>query len=139
MMYNSTAASISSPTYSLPHSRLGPEPSSSTYRYGFSICSSTDPCLPRQQSPPLRTSCPHPRTHSRSLLVKKDTGLEAQLSAHAPSACTATHPACIPTPQGSNAPVRRVDEECNPASLRLHPCQELKLSLGSKALEDWQM
>ena len=51
--------------------------------------------------------------------------------AHTPSACTATFPVCMPTPQGSNAPVSRVEGGSSLAPLRLYPCY--------KALEDQQM
>ena len=44
----------------------------------------------------------------------------------------------MPTPQGSNAPVRRVEEGCYPAPLKLPTCNEHELSLGSHALEDRQ-
>ena len=81
--------------------------------------------------PSLRASYPHPGTHSSSLLAKKNTGLVAL-----PSACTATCPVHIPTPQGSHASVRRVDEDGKLVPLRLPPCYEPKLSLGGNALED---
>ena len=45
----------------------------------------------------------------------------------------------MPTPQGSNAPVRRVEEGGYLAPFRLPLCHEPKLSLGGDALEDWQL
>ena len=145
MVYKSTAttgmAMTSSPssTYSLSCSSLGPVPPSSTFRYGFSTSSSTDLCLPGQQSPSLRASYLHPGTHPSSFLARKNAGLVALPSAHTPSACTASHPAHIPTPQGSHAPARRVDEDSDLVPLRLPPCYEPKLSLGSNALKDQPM
>ena len=124
-------------TYSLPCSRIRPVPSSSTFRYGFSI-DYTDPFLSGQQFYPAWASCPNPRTHSRSLLAKEDAGLMVPPSACAPSACTAMRPVCMPTPQGSNAPVRRVEEGCHLAPLKLPTCNEHELSLGGHALEDRQ-
>ena len=146
IMYHSSSSSAStgmamtSPTYStygLPHSRIGPMPSSSAFRYGFSI-DYTDPFLSGQQFYPAWASCPNPRTHSRSLLAKEDAGLMVPPSARTPSACTATCPARMPTPQGSNAPVRRVEEGCHLAPLKLPTCNDHELSLGSHALEGWQ-
>ena len=139
-MYNSTTAllSTSSPISNLPRSSLGPVLTSSTYRYGTSI-DYTDPNLSRQQPLPTRASCPNPGTPSRFFPARENTGLVTYTSAGTPSACTATHHACIPTPQGSNAPVRRVEEGGNLALSRLHPCHEHRLSLGGNALEDWQM
>ena len=144
MVYKSTAitgmAMTSSPsfTYSLSQSSLRPMPSSSAFRYGFSTSSSTDLCLPGPQSS-LRASYLHPGTHSSSLLAKKNAGLVALPSARTPSTCTATCPARIPTPQGSHAPARRVDEDGNLVPLRLPPCYKPKLSLGSNALKDQPM
>ena len=69
----------------------------------------TDPFPSGQQFHPVWASCPNSGTHSRSLLV------------------------------GSNAPVSRVEGGSSLAPLRLYPCYEHKLSLGSKALEDQQM
>ena len=126
----STGMEMTSPTYSpysLPHSRIGPMPSSSTFRYGFSI-DYTDP-FPSGQQFPVWASCPNPGTHSRSLLAKEDAGLMVPPGAHTPSACTAMHPAHMPTPQGSNAPVRRVEEGCYLAPLKLPTCNEHELSL----------
>ena len=61
-------------TYSLPCSRIRPMPSSSAFRYGFSI-DYTDPFLSGQQFYPAWAS-------SRSLLAKEDAGLMVP-----PSAC----------------------------------------------------
>ena len=112
-------------------------PSSSAFRYGFSI-DYTDPFPSGQQFYPVWASCPNPGTHSRSLLAKEDAGLMVPPGACTPSACTATCPMHMPTPQGSNAPVRRVEEGCYLAPLKLPTCNEHELSLGSHALEDWQ-
>ena len=131
---------MTSPTYSysLPRSRIGPVPSSSAPRYGSSI-DYTDPYPSRQQPLPTRTSCPNPGTPSRSLPARENTGLVTFSSASAPSACTAMRHVHIPTPQGSNAPVRRVEESGCLAPSRLHPCHEHRLSLGGNALVDRQM
>ena len=117
-------------TYSLPHSRIGPMASSSASRYGFSI-DYTDPYPSGQQSHPIWVSCLNPGTHSRSLLAKEDAGLTVPPGACTLSTCTAMHSVCIPTPQGSNAPVSRVEGGSSLAPLRLYPCY--------KALEDQQM
>ena len=138
-MYNSATAltSTSRHIYNLPRSSLGPMPTSSAHRYGSSI-DYTDPYLSRQQPQPTRASCPNLGTPSRFLPARENTGLVTFTSASAPSTCTATRHACISTPQGSNAPVRRVEEGCYPAPLKLPTCNEHELSLGSHALEDQQ-
>ena len=72
----STGMAMTSPTYStysLPCSRIGPMPSSSTSRYDFSI-GYTDPYPSGQQSHPIWVSWPNSGTHSRSFLVKEDAG-----------------------------------------------------------------
>ena len=125
-------------TYSLPCSRIGPMPSSSAYRYGSSI-DYTDPYLSRQQPLSTWVSCPNPGTPSRTLPARENAGLVTLSNAGAPSTCTAMRAVRMPTPQGSNAPVSRVDGGSSLAPLRLYPCYEHKLSLGSKALEDQQM
>src|ERR1700677_2894072 len=125
-------------TYSLPCSRIGPMPSSSASRYGFSI-DYTDPYLSRQQLSPTWVSCPNPGTSSRPLPVRENTGLVTLSNAGAPSACTATRPARMPTPQGSNAPVRKFEEGGYLAPFRQPIRHEPELSLGGDALEDWQM
>ena len=114
--------STSSPTYSLPCSRLGPEPSSSAYRYGSSTASYTEPFPARQLALPAQASSLYPQPGPRTLLTKRSAGLVTLPCAHTQSACTATCSACIPTLQGSNASVSVVDE---------NPTQ------GSHALEDW--
>ena len=137
----STGMAMTSPTYStysLPRSRIGPVPSSSTPRYGFSI-DYTDPYPSGQQSHPIWVSCSHPGTPSRTLPARENAGLVTLSNAGAPSTCTAMRAVRMPTPQGSNAPVSRVDGGSSLAPLRLYPCYEHKLSLGSKALEDQQM
>src|SRR6202453_4889981 len=136
----STGMAMTSPTYStysLPCSRIRPVPSSSASRYGFSI-DYTDPYLSRQQPSPTWVSCPNPGTPSRPLPARENAGLVTLSNAGAPSACTATRAAHMPTPQGSNAPVRRVEEGCHLAPLKLPTCNEHELSLGSHALEDQQ-
>ena len=110
-------------TYSLPHSRIRPVPSSSASRYGSSI-DYTDPYPSGQQSHPIWVSCPNSGTHSRSFLVKEDAGLRAPPGAHTPSACTAICPLCMPIPQGSNAPVQRIEEEVHSGSMLPHPYHE---------------
>src|ERR1700677_3179646 len=137
----STGMAMTSPTYStysLPCSRIGPMPSSSASRYGFSI-DYTDPYLARQQPSPTWVSCPNPGTPSRSLPARENTGLVTLSYAGAPSACTATRPARMPTPQGSNAPVRTVEEGGYLAPFRQPIRHEPELSLGGDALEDRQM
>ena len=122
-MYNSatTLTSTSSPTYNLPHSSLRPKPSSSAYRYGSSLASYTEPLPARQPALPVQASSLSLPPGSKTLLAKKSAG-PATPSACTHSACTATHPARIPTFQGSDAPMSMVDED---------PTQ------GSHALEDW--
>jgi hypothetical protein len=123
-MYNPTtvSTSTSSPTYSLPRSRLGPEPSSSAYRYGSSTVSYTEPSPARQPALPIQASSLYPQPGSRTLLTKRNAGLVTLPCAHTRSACTATCPVHIPTLWGSNASMSVVDE---------NPTQ------GSHALEDW--
>ena len=111
------------PTYNLLCSRIRPVPSSSTSRYGFSI-DYTDPYPSGQQSPPIWVSCLNSGTHSRSFLAKEDAGLRAPLSARAPSTCTAMHSMHMPGPQGSNAPVQRIEEEVHSGSMLPHPYHE---------------
>ena len=139
-MYNSTTAltSTSNPIYNLPRSSLGPMPTSSAHRYGSSI-DYTDPYLSRQQPWPTRASCPNLGTPSRFLPARENAGLVTFTSAGTPGACTAMLHVRIPTPQGSNAPVRRVEEGGYLAPSRSHPCHEHRLSLGGNALVDWQM
>ena len=122
-MYHSatTLTSTSSPIYNLPHSSLGPRPSSSTYRYGSSLASYTEPLPARWLALPVQASSLSLQPGSRTLLAKKSAGSAAP-SACTQSACTAMHPAHILTFQGSDAPMSMVDED---------PTQ------GSHALEDW--
>ena len=103
-MYHSatTLTSTSSPTYNLPHSSLGPRPSSSAYRYGSSLASYTEPLPARQPALPVQASSLSLPPGSRTLLAKKGAG-SATPSPCAQSACTATHPARIPTFQASHA------------------------------------
>ena len=136
----STGMAMTSPTYStysLPHSRIGPVPSSSAPRYGFSI-DYTDPYPSGQHTHPIWVSCSNPGTPFRALPARENAGLVTLSNAGTPSACTAMRAMHMPTPQGSNAPVRRVEEGCYPAPLKLPTCNEHELSLGSHALEDWQ-
>ena len=141
MYYTTQVAQLpsASSTSKLPRSRIGPVPSSSAYRYGSSHSSYTEPFPVRQPALPVQVSrlCsqPQPRTPP----VKRSTGSAALPSACAQSARTATCPARMPTPQGSNAPVRRVEEGCHLAPLKLPTCNEHELSLGSHALEDRQI
>ena len=122
-MYNSTTAllSTSSPICNLPRSSLGPKPSSSTYRYGSSLASYTEPLPTRQLALPIQASSLSLQPRSKTLLAKKSAG-PATPSACARSACTAMLPAHIPTFRGSDAPMSMVDED---------PTQ------GSHALEGW--
>src|SRR5271156_340328 len=140
MYYTTQVAQLpsASSTSKLPRSRIGPVPSSSAYRYGSSHSSYTELFPVRQPALPVQVSrlCPQPQP--RTLPVKRSTGSAALPSACAQSARTATCPARMRTPQGSNTPVRRVEEGCHLAPLKLPTCNEHELSLGSHALEDRQ-
>src|ERR1700677_4115369 len=140
MYYTTQVAQLpsASSTSKLPRSRIGPVPSTSAYRYGSSNSSYTEPFPARQPASPVQVSrlCPQPQP--RTPLVKRSTGSATLPSVCTQSARTAMHPAHMPTPQGSNTPVRRVEEGCHLAPLKLPTCNEHELSLGSHALEDQQ-
>ena len=87
----STGMAMTSPTYStynLPRSRIGPVPSSSAPRYGFSI-DYADPYPSGQHTHPIWVSCSNPGTPFRALPARENAGLVTLSNAGTPSACTA--------------------------------------------------
>ena len=104
-MYNSvtTLTSTSSPTYSLSCSRLGPEPSSSAYRYVSSFASYTEPFPAGQEALPVQASSLSLQPRPTTLLAKKSAGSGTLPSACTQSTCTVMCPACIPAFWGSHA------------------------------------